>query len=109
MGVLSAAFFILLGITFQRLVLDPQAFFQENALIICENSSKIFLVRDGIKHALPDIEQSLALGFKLDRVVEVSCTFADSIPEGDEVLNLPEFIAMLQGQPMPPTNGNGMV
>ena len=92
MGVLTAAFFIVTGIVFQRLVLDPTGFIRENALIICENDDKIFLLRDGIRHVLPDLDTAQQIGIKIDNVVQVSCEFSEQFPEGEPVTSLPEFI-----------------
>lgn len=92
MGVLSAALFILMGIAVQRLVLDPAGFVRDNALIICENDSKIFLLRDGVRHVLPDLDTAQQIGLKLDNLVQVSCAFSEQFPEGEPVLSLPEFV-----------------
>ena len=88
MGILVAAFFILLGIGIQRLLLDPRGFIEDGALLICENQDRIFLLRDGILHALPDLEQSQQLGFDLTRLVEVSCERLAEFPEGEPVSQL---------------------
>lgn len=89
MGILTAAIFILMGIGIQRLVLDPRGFLGDGALIICENSDRIFLISGGLKHVLPsDLAFAQELGFKLDQIVEVSCDFLDGLQEGEPVESL---------------------
>ena len=88
MGILTAAFFILLGIAAQRFLLDPRGFIEDGALLICESRDTIFLLRDGIIHALPDLEQSQQLGFDLTRLVEVSCERLEEFPEGEPITQL---------------------
>jgi len=89
MGILLSAAFILVGIGIQRFLLDPRGFLGDGALIICENSERIFLISAGLKHALPDnLELAQELGFKLDKIVEVSCEFQDLFPEGATVEEL---------------------
>lgn len=91
MGILISAVFILIGIGIQRFLLDPRGFLGDGALIICENSDRIFLISEGLKHALPDdLLFAQELGFKLDRIVEVSCDFQDQFPEGLTVQELLE-------------------
>ena len=83
MGILTAAIFIVLGIGVQRFLIDPQGFLGDGALIVCENSDRIFLISEGIKHAIPN-DPALAqeLGLKLDKIVQVSCDFENQFPEG---------------------------
>ena len=89
MGILTAAVFIVIGIGIQRLLFDPTGFIQDGALLICENRDKIFLLRDGILHALPeDIELAQQLGFNLTRITEVSCEILDEFPEGEPIEEL---------------------
>ncbi len=89
MGILTAAIFIVLGIGVQKFLIDPRGFLGDGALIICENSDRIFLISSGLKHALPqDLAFAQELGFKLDRVVEVSCDFENKFPEGVPVEEL---------------------
>ncbi len=82
MGILTAAFFILLGIGVQRFLLDPRGFIEDGSLLICDASDQIFLLRDGILHALPDLAEAQQLGFDLTRLVEVSCERLVEFPEG---------------------------
>ena len=89
MGILTAAIFVVIGIGVQRFLLDPRGFLGDGALIICENSDRIFLISAGLKHALPDdLQFAQDLGFKLDTIVEVSCEFQDRFPEGVSVEEL---------------------
>ncbi len=92
MGILTAAFFILLGIGVQRFLLDPRGFIEDGSLLICENSDNIFLLRDGILHALPDLAEAQQLGFDITRLVEVSCERLIEFPEGDSVSQLLQTI-----------------
>lgn len=98
MGILVAAVFIVMGIGIQKFILDPRGFLGDGALIICENSDRIFLVTQGVKHVFADIQLFRDLGFKIDDVVEVSCDFENQFPEGvgvAELLNSEEGMQVL--------------
>jgi len=99
MGILISAAFILVGIGIQRFLLNPQGFLGDGALIICDNSDRIFLISAGLKHALPDdLLLAQELGFKLDKIVEVSCDFQNLFPEGltvEELLQSEDGIDIL--------------
>lgn len=89
MGILIAAFFIVMGIGLQKFIIDPRGFLGDGALIVCENSDRIFLISQGLKHAIPsDPALAISLGLRLDRIVEVSCDFENSFPEGDSLEDL---------------------
>lgn len=82
----------------QKFILDPRGFLGDSALIVCENSERIFLISQGVKHAFNDSQLFTDLGFTLDSVVEVSCDFENQFPEGvsvDELLNNEEGIQIL--------------
>jgi len=88
MGILTAAFFILLGIGVQRFLLDPRGFIEDGSLLICDASDQIFFLRDGVIHALPDLPLAQQFGFDLTRIVEVSCERLLEFPEGVSAIEL---------------------
>lgn len=98
-GILSAAFFLVLGIGLQKFIIDPRGFLGDGALIVCENSDRIFLISKGLKHAIPtDPTLAQELGLRLDKIVSVSCDFENQFPEGvslEELLETDEGIAQL--------------
>ena len=97
-GILTAAILIVIGIGVQKFILDPRGFLGDGALIICENSDRIFLITQGVKHVFSDIQLFRDLGFKIDDVVEVSCDFENQFPEGvgvAELLNSEEGLQLL--------------
>lgn len=98
MGILIAAVLIVIGIGVQKFILDPRGFLGDGALIICENSDRIFLISQGVKHSFSDIQLFRDLGFKIEDIVEVSCDFENQFPEGvgvEELLNSEDGLRIL--------------